>query len=125
MANVIKKFKVKDENGNAQEAQICYESCVVNKPITLEEAVTLSVSSWSEISGVEPFTVQQSIPLTQEWGDANIAMYIQGFNGIADGVVLNSVSYSVGAGCYVGVFYAVSTPTTDVTVRLVSVGGAS
>lgn len=125
MANVIKKFKVKDENGTTQEAQICYESCVVNKPITLEEAVTLSVSSWSEISAADPFTVYQSVALTQTWGDANIAMYIQGFNGIADGVVLNSVSYSVGAGCYVGVFYAVSTPTTDVTVRLVSVGGAS
>lgn len=32
MSNVITKFKVKDENGVEQNAQVCYEECVCNKP---------------------------------------------------------------------------------------------
>lgn len=63
---------------------------IAEEPI--EEEVKLLVGGWSELSGQqEPFTVMQTVTLTDglDFGEANVAMFIKGVN--ADGIVLQNV----------------------------------
>lgn len=89
----------------------------------IEEVVDVISQGWTDVL-VGKFTAMQSIPLIKDWGtNTNVAMFIRGTSGLTDGIVLTNLSYSDGLGSYAATFRAITKPTEDVDIILVSVGG--
>lgn len=92
---------------------------VADVPIQLK--ATLLASGWSALDSA-PFTATLSLPLDgHEFGDRDIALFVKGVN--TDGIVLTSIAYNEGLGTDLATFYAVSQPTSDVEVLIMTIGG--
>lgn len=87
----------------------------------IEATLTLLSDGWSA-ENHDPFTLSQRLPINNvRFNDANVEMLIKGIN--TNGIVLASIAYNDGLGEEVAIFYAITTPTENVEVLLVSVGG--
>ena len=87
----------------------------------IETTLTLLSNGWSAEAN-DPFTLSQRLSIDAvRFNNTNVEMLIKGIN--TNGIVLASIEYSDSLGVELATFYAITAPTSNVEVLLVSVGG--
>jgi hypothetical protein len=87
----------------------------------IETNLTLSSNGWSAEENA-PFTVVQRVAIDAvSFENANVEMLIKGIN--TDGIVLATIEFNDSLGTDMAIFYAITQPTSNVDVLLISVGG--